>query len=58
MRFSWATVRVLLEKQGATCQWADDITQAQPSAMAYFADNDKGRPKMWRDLGISAVGEL
>ncbi|CAK9782406.1 ribonuclease H-like protein [Cutaneotrichosporon oleaginosum] len=56
VRFSWATVRVLLEKQGATCVWADD--DQQPSAKAYFADTDKGRPKMWRDLGISAVGEL
>lgn len=55
VRFSWATVRVLLEKQASSCQWADDVTQ--PSAQSYFGD-DKGRPKLWRDVGISAVGEL
>jgi len=58
VRFSWATVKVLLEKQGHACQWADDVSQSQPSAAAYFGDADKGRPKMWRDLGISALGEL
>jgi ribonuclease H2 subunit A len=56
VRFSWATVRVLLEKQGSACAWADDVQQ--PSAKAYFTDTDKGRPKLWRDLGVSAVGEL
>lgn len=56
VRFSWATVKVLLEKQGHPCQWADDV--AQPSAAAYFAGDDKGRPKLWRDLGVSGVGEL
>lgn len=56
VRFSWATVKVLLEKQGHSCQWADDVSQ--PSAAAYFTGEDKGRPKLWRDLGVSGVGEL
>ncbi|BEJ10200.1 hypothetical protein CcaverHIS641_0702350 [Cutaneotrichosporon cavernicola] len=56
VRFSWATIRVLLEKHSAACAWADDVQQ--PSAKAYFANPDKGRSKMWQDLGISAVGEL
>ena len=60
VRFSWATVKVLLEKEASACRWADDVSQNQPSAAAYFGDGagDAGRPKMWRDLGISAVGEL
>lgn len=57
VRFSWATVKVLLEKQAAPCAWADDVTQ--PSAASYFnADVDRGQPKVWRQLGVSSVGEL
>ncbi|ODN94706.1 ribonuclease HII [Cryptococcus wingfieldii CBS 7118] len=72
IRFSWATVKVLLEKQGVECKWqvfkyllvvsltslrVDDTTQ--PSASSWFgADADNGRPKVWRDVGISGVGEL
>lgn len=55
VRFSWATVKVLLEKQAASCTWADDVTQ--PSAAAYFGDSAKSS-KLYRDLGISGVGEL
>lgn len=58
VRFSWATVKVLLEKQGHACAWADDAQQQQPSAAAYFSGDDKGRPKLWRDLGLAGVGEL
>ncbi|ORY33444.1 ribonuclease H-like domain-containing protein [Naematelia encephala] len=57
VRFSWATVKVLLEKQGVECKWIDD--NAQPSASSWFgSDADPGKPKMWRDLGVSGVGEL
>lgn len=32
---------------------------AQPSAASWFgADADTGRPKVWRELGVSGVGEL
>lgn len=61
VRFSWATVKVLLDKNGHPCHWADDVTN-QPSVAAHFGGSnsgeDKGRPKVWRDLGISSVGEL
>ncbi|WVR07635.1 ribonuclease HII [Kwoniella sp. DSM 27419] len=57
VRFSWATVKVLLDKQGEECKWIDD--NANPSAASWFgADADNGRPKVWRDLGVSSVGEL
>ncbi|OCF44669.1 ribonuclease HII [Kwoniella heveanensis CBS 569] len=57
VRFSWATVKVILDKQGVECKWTDDTSQ--PSAASWFgADADNGRPKMWRDLGVSGVGEL
>jgi ribonuclease H2 subunit A len=90
VRFSWATVKVLLDKQGVECKWcvSDGSTKrrillrhacrsgrhqsvltpltprrtddaAQPSAAGWFsADADNARPKMWRDLGVSGVGEL
>ncbi|KAK4685520.1 ribonuclease H2 subunit A, partial [Tremellales sp. Uapishka_1] len=57
VRFSWATVKVLLDKQGVECKWIDDVDQ--PSAKNYFSSgSDNGRPKIFRDLGISGVGEL
>ncbi|KAK8853264.1 ribonuclease HII [Kwoniella newhampshirensis] len=57
VRFSWATVKVLMDKQGVECKWIDD--QAQTSAASWFgADADNGRPKVWRDLGVTGVGEL
>ncbi|WRT70178.1 ribonuclease HII [Kwoniella shivajii] len=57
VRFSWATVKVLLDKQGVECKWIDDNTQ--PSTAGWFgADADNGRPKIWRDIGVSGVGEL
>lgn len=56
VRFSWATVKVLLDKQAVECRWNDDTSQ--PSAMSYFGDADSGRPKMWKDLGVSGVGDL
>ena len=32
---------------------------AQSNAMSWFgADADNGRPKVWRDVGVSGVGEL
>lgn len=56
VRFSWATVKVLLDKQGVECKWNDD--NQQPSAKSWFNGDDTGRPKVWRDLGVSGVGEL
>ncbi|WWD19681.1 ribonuclease HII [Kwoniella shandongensis] len=57
VRFSWATVKVLMDKQGVECKWIDD--QSQPSAASWFgAEADTGRPKVWRDLGATGVGEL
>ncbi|WWC91754.1 uncharacterized protein L201_006701 [Kwoniella dendrophila CBS 6074] len=57
VRFSWATVKVLLDKNGVECRWIDDNTQ--PSAVNYFsADADNAKPKLWKDVGISGVGEL
>ncbi|WWD03694.1 ribonuclease HII [Kwoniella europaea PYCC6329] len=57
VRFSWATVKVLLDKNGVECKWIDD--NSQPSALSYFsADNDNAKPKVWKDLGVSGVGEL
>ncbi|WWC72063.1 uncharacterized protein I206_106023 [Kwoniella pini CBS 10737] len=57
VRFSWATIKVLLDKNGVNCKWIDD--DSQPSASSYFnPDNDNAKPKIWKDLGVSGVGEL
>ncbi|OXB35382.1 ribonuclease HII [Cryptococcus neoformans] len=57
VRFSWATVKVLLDKQGVESKWIDDTTQ-RSGANWFSADADNERPKVWRDLGVSSVGEL
>ena len=54
---------VCLLQFGACDDVADAIhridDQSQPSAASWFAgDADNGRPKIWRDIGISGVGEL
>lgn len=41
----------------ALCGRNDD--NSQPSAAGYFAaDADNARPKVWRELGVTGVGEL
>ncbi|CAD6567240.1 MAG: hypothetical protein TREMPRED_003427 [Tremellales sp. Tagirdzhanova-0007] len=56
VRFSWATVKVLLDKQAVECRWIDND---QASATSWFGDDtDRRRPKIWRDLGAVGVGEL
>ena len=48
---------------GATSEGRADLCRnddiAQPSAAAYFGtDADNGKPKLWKDIGVSGVGEL
>ncbi|KGB76916.1 ribonuclease HII [Cryptococcus deuterogattii 99/473] len=57
VRFSWATIKVLLDKQGVESKWIDDTTQ-RSAANWFSAGTDNERPKVWRDLGVSSVGEL
>lgn len=76
VRFSWATIKVLLDKQGVESKWSacpshdrllittltfiyriDDTTQ-RSTANWFSAGTDNERPKVWRDLGVSSVGEL
>ncbi|WVN86487.1 ribonuclease HII [Cryptococcus depauperatus CBS 7841] len=57
VRFSWNTIKVLLDKQAIECRWIDEADQK--SAINYYSiDADNGKPKIWRDLGITTVGEL
>ncbi|KAL7418517.1 hypothetical protein Q5752_006975 [Cryptotrichosporon argae] len=57
VRFSWATVKVLLDKQAAACRWVDDGEQ-RGAGIAQWAAGDAGRPKVWRELGVVGVGDL
>ncbi|KAJ7126988.1 ribonuclease H-like domain-containing protein [Mycena epipterygia] len=58
VRFSWSTVKVLLEKEGKTAEWIDD---GQASLIQAF-ENAKGREKdrcaVTKDLGLKSVGML
>lgn len=58
-RFSWATVKVLLEKEAASTTWIDDVSQQ--SVAAYFGSAGGGKvaaAERERVLGLSGVGEL
>ncbi|KAJ7650253.1 ribonuclease H2 subunit A [Roridomyces roridus] len=58
VRFSWSTVKVLLEKEGKAVNWIDD---GQASLIAAF-ENAKGREKdrcaVAKDLGLKSVAIL
>lgn len=67
MRFSWAGPKLKLEKDGVGCKWVDegemgggqkrlDFSKAKGGKGA--GDKEKGRAKLWKDLGLREVGEL
>lgn len=68
VRFSWATVKVIIDKDGTPCTWwaaypskADRRNDDATTNMAtnYFDPTvDKARPKIWQDVGMVNVGEL
>jgi ribonuclease H2 subunit A len=58
VRFSWTTVKVLLEKNGKDVEWTDDTQSSLVKAFATAKGREKDRCAVARDLGIKSVGIL
>ncbi|KAJ7066962.1 ribonuclease H2 subunit A [Mycena amicta] len=57
-RFSWATVKVLLEKQGKPVEWIDDGQASLIQAFESAKGLEKDRCAVTRDLGLKSVPTL
>ncbi|KAH7915614.1 ribonuclease H-like domain-containing protein [Hygrophoropsis aurantiaca] len=56
VRFSWTTVKVLLEKSAHPVKWIDEGQESLVSAFEGAKGRDKDRCAVARDLGIQSVG--
>ncbi|KAJ3815543.1 ribonuclease H2 subunit A [Lentinula lateritia] len=57
-RFSWTTVKLLLEKQGHTVQWIDEGQESLIKAFESAKGLDKDRCGLTRELGIRSIATL
>jgi len=57
-RFSWATVRVLIEKQGHEVKWIDEDQGTLMQAFDSVNPRDKGRSSIAKGLALRSVGDL
>lgn len=58
VRFSWTTVKVVLEKDGHALEWIDDGQASLIKAFESETGRDKDRSAVTRDLCLSSVGTL
>ncbi|KAJ7170690.1 ribonuclease H2 subunit A [Mycena crocata] len=58
VRFSWSTVKVLLEKDGKTVDWIDDGQASLIQAFESAKGREKDRSAVAKDLGLKSVGML
>ncbi|KAF9790653.1 ribonuclease H-like domain-containing protein [Thelephora terrestris] len=58
VRFSWATVKVILERDGHPVKWVDEGQAHLIQAFEAGTGRDKNRCHIARDLGIKSVGSL
>ncbi|EIW84266.1 ribonuclease HII [Coniophora puteana RWD-64-598 SS2] len=58
VRFSWTTVKVLLEKEAHPVKWIDEGNDALIKAFEAEKGRDRGRCVVARDLGLQSVGTL
>lgn len=58
VRFSWATVKVALDKEAHAVKWTDDGQASLVKAFETAKGRDKGRCVLTRELGIKSVGYL
>ncbi|GHJ84842.1 hypothetical protein NliqN6_1244 [Naganishia liquefaciens] len=57
VRFSWGTVKIAMDKNGIPCTWTDDPVLT--NRMKFFESPlDAGKPRLWKEIGLSSVGEL
>jgi ribonuclease H2 subunit A len=56
VRFSWQTVKTLLDKRAHKVKWADEPSTIQ----RYFHPlaQDAGRPTLFKDLSLVSVGDV
>ncbi|KAF5377359.1 hypothetical protein D9757_007988 [Collybiopsis confluens] len=57
-RFSWTTVKLLLEKEGHAVKWIDDGQASLIKAFESAQGLDKGRCGLARELGIRSIAAL
>ncbi|KAJ7707683.1 ribonuclease H-like domain-containing protein [Mycena rosella] len=57
-RFSWSTVKVLLEKEGKAVDWIDDGQASLIQAFESAKGREKDRCAVAKDLGLKSVGML
>ncbi|KAJ7475855.1 ribonuclease H2 subunit A [Mycena latifolia] len=57
-RFSWSTVKVLLEKEGKAVEWIDDGQASLVQAFESAKGREKDRCAVAKDLGLKSVAML
>ncbi|KAI1797133.1 ribonuclease H2 subunit A [Ganoderma leucocontextum] len=57
-RFSWATIKVVLEKDGHEVEWLDDGQASLMQAFATATGHDKDRCAVTKDLNLTSVSTL
>ncbi|EJD48903.1 ribonuclease H-like protein [Auricularia subglabra TFB-10046 SS5] len=58
VRFSWATAKVALEKDGHAVKWTDDNQSSLVKSFATSTGRDKGRSSVVKGYGLHSVGTL
>ncbi|KAJ7601758.1 ribonuclease H-like domain-containing protein [Mycena polygramma] len=58
VRFSWSTVKVLLEKEGKSVEWIDEGQASLIQAFESAKGREKDRSAVTKDLGLKSVGML
>ena len=58
VRFSWTTIKVVLEKDAHAVKWTDEDQTALVKAFESATGRDKDRCAVTKDLGIKSVGFL
>ncbi|THV07439.1 ribonuclease H2 subunit A [Dendrothele bispora CBS 962.96] len=58
VRFSWTTVKVLLEKEGHPVQWMDEGQASLKKAFESAQGLDKDRCRLTKELGIRSIATL
>ncbi|KAF7330531.1 Ribonuclease [Mycena venus] len=58
VRFSWSTVKVLLEKEGKAVEWIDEGQASLIQAFESAKGREKDRCSVTKDLGLKSVGML
>jgi len=57
-RFSWATVKIMLDKDGHAVQWTDETQASLIKAFESGKGLDKDRCGFAKELGIQSVSDL